>query len=88
MKYEKSMTLKNGKKCLIRNAVGDDAQEVLNIFLLTHEQTDFLSSYKDEATFDTTFEKQFLTEKECADREIYLCAVVDGHIVGTAMVDS
>ena len=88
MKYEKSVILKNGKACLIRSAVGDDAQEVLNIFLLTHEQTDFLASYKDEATFDTIFEKQFLTEKECADREIYLCAVVDGRIVGTAGVDS
>ena len=88
MKYAKNVTLKNDKKCLLRNAVGEDAQEVLDIFLLTHEQTDFLSSYKDEATFDTTFEKQFLTDKECADREVYLCAVVDGHIVGTAGVDS
>lgn len=56
MKYAKSITLKNDKACLIRNATSDDAQEVLNIFLLTHEQTDFLASYKDEATFDTTFE--------------------------------
>ncbi|MCM1043968.1 MAG: GNAT family N-acetyltransferase [Candidatus Gastranaerophilales bacterium] len=87
MKYAKSIILKNDKECLIRNAVGDDAQEVLNIFLLTHDQTDFLSSYKDEATFDTTFERQFLTDKECADREIYLCAIVDGRIVGTAGVD-
>lgn len=88
MKYEKNIILKNGKKCLIRNAVSDDAQEVLNIFLLTHEQTDFLASYKDEAAFDATFEKQFLTDKESADREVYLCAIVDGCIVGTAGVDS
>ncbi len=87
MKYVKNIVLKNDKKCLIRNAVGDDAQEVLNIFLLTHEQTDFLSSYRDEATFDAAFEKQFLTDKESADREVYLCAVVDGRIVGTAGVD-
>ena len=71
MQYEKSVLLKNNKECCIRNAVGDDAQEVLNIFLLTHEQTDFLASYR-----------------ERADREVYLCAVVDGHIVGTAGVDS
>ena len=87
MKYTKNIILKNDKKCLIRNAIGDDAQEVLNIFLLTHEQTDFLASYKDEATFDTAFEKQFLADKERADREVYLCAVVDGRIVGTAGVD-
>ena len=64
MKFTKNIILKNGKICLIRNAVRDDAQEVLNIFLSTHEQTDFLSSYKDEITFDVTLEKQFLTEKE------------------------
>lgn len=84
MKFTKNVILKNDKMYLIRNAVGDDAQEVLNIFLLTHEQTDFLASYKDETTFDTTFEKQFLTEKENSDKEVYLCAVVDGCIVGTA----
>ena len=88
MKYSKNVSLKNNKKCLLRNATGDDAQEVLNVFLLTHEQTDFLSSYKDETSFDAAFEKQFLADKECADREVYLCAVVDGQIVGTANVDS
>ena len=88
MKYAKNVSLKNDKKCLIRNATGDDAQAVLNVFLLTHEQTDFLSSYRDEASFDAAFEKEFLTNKEDADREAYLCAVVDGHIVGTADVDS
>ena len=88
MKYTKNVFLKNNQKCLLRNAVGDDAQEVLNIFLLTHEQTDFLASYKDETSFDTAFEKQFLAEKEHADREVYLCAVVDWRIVGTANVDS
>lgn len=90
MKYAKNIILKNNKKCLIRNAIGDDAQEVLNIFLLTHEQTDFLASYKDDAAFDKTFEfeRQFLTDKESAEKEVYLCAVVDGRIVGTAGVDS
>ena len=84
----KKVFLKNNKKCLIRNATGDDAQEVLNIFLLTHDQTDFLSSYKDETSIDTTFEKQFLTDREFSAREVYLCAIVDGHIVGTASVAS
>ena len=87
MKYTQNVFLKNNKKCLIRSASGKDAQEVLDIFLLTHEQTDFLASYKDETSFDTEFEKQFLTDREFADREVYLCAIVDGHIVGTANVD-
>lgn len=88
MKYTKEIVLQNNKKCLIRDAVGDDAQEVLNVFLQTHEQTDYLSSYKDETTFDADFEKKFLTDIENSEKEIYLCAVVDGHIVGTASVFS
>ena len=88
MKYTKDVILKNSKNCLIRDAVGDDAQEVLNIFLLTHEQTDYLSSYKDETTFDAEFEKQFLNDIACSESQIYLCAVVDSHIVGTASVFS
>lgn len=88
MKYTKDVILKNNQKCLIRDAVGDDAQEVLNVFLVTHEQTDFLSSYKDETTFDAEFEKKFLNDIADLEKEIYLCAVVDEHIVGTASVFS
>lgn len=86
MNYSKDVVIKNDNKCLIRNAVGDDAQEVLDIFLLTHEQTDFLSSYKDETSFDAEFEREFLTNIECSEKEVYLCAVMDGRIVGTASV--
>lgn len=86
MNYTKEVALKNNKSCLLRNATGDDAQEVYEVFLLTHEQTDFLSSYRDETSFDVAFEKQFLTDIEDSGKEIYLCAVVDGHIVGTASV--
>lgn len=87
MEYTKNIILKNSKSCLIRNAVGDDAREVLDIYLITHEQTDFLASYKDESKHDIVSERKFLTEKESADREVYVCAVVDGHIVGAAGVD-
>lgn len=86
MNYSKDVVIKNDKKCLIRNAVGDDAQEVLDVFLLTHEQTDFLSSYKDETSFDAEFEKEFLTNIERSEKEVYLCAVIGGRIVGTASV--
>lgn len=88
MKYTKDTVLKNNRKCLIRDAFGDDAQEVLNVFLVTHEQTDYLSSYKDETTFDVEFEKKYLSDIENSDEELYLVAVVDGHIVGTASVFS
>lgn len=86
MKYSKKVQLKNNKACLIRHASGEDAQAVLNSFLLTHEQTDYLSSYRDEATFDVESERAFLLSREASEKEIFLCAVVDGNTVGTASV--
>ncbi len=87
MEYAKTVILKNNKECLIRNTTAEDAEEVLNIFRVTHEQTDFLSSYRDEATFDVEFEAKFLADKERNNQEVYLCAVVDSCIVGTAGID-
>lgn len=55
---------------------------------MTHEQTDYLSSYKDETTFDAEFEKKFLNDIMDSEQEIYLVAIVDGRIVGTASVFS
>lgn len=88
MRFEKTIILKNGKKCLLRTAVGDDAKEVLDHFNLTHAQTDFLLSYPDENSFDAERERQFLTNKENSADEIEILAVVDGRIVGTAGIDS
>lgn len=51
MHYEEKITLKNGKEALIRNAVKEDGEAVLDIFNLTHAETDYLLSYPDEKRF-------------------------------------
>lgn len=60
MKYDKTITLKNGKPCHLRNGVESDGQSVFENFNLTHEQTDFLLSYPDENSFDAIQEGKFL----------------------------
>ena len=55
MKYTKTVTLKDSRQCLIRSAESGDAQAVMDVFLLTHDQTDFLASYGDEGSFDVDF---------------------------------
>ena len=62
MQYTKTVFLKNNKECLLRNAVGTDAEEIHKIFNLTHAQTDFLCTYPDENLFDTEEERYFLLE--------------------------
>lgn len=86
MQYTKKVFLKNNKECLLRNAVESDAEEIHKIFNLTHAQTDFLCTYPDENLFDIEQERNILLEKERSANEIEICAVVGGHIVGTAGV--
>lgn len=88
MNYEKTIVLKNGKKCLIRNATGKDAKEVLDNFNLTHAQTDFLLSYPDENSFTAEQEREFLSSKENSANEAEICAFIDGHVAGTAGIES
>ncbi len=88
MKYYKTITLKNGMECCLRNGIESDGQAVLENFNLTHAQTDYLLSYPDENSFDATQESRFLKEKEESENEIEIIAVVDGVVVGTAGIEA
>jgi len=84
LKYDKIITLRNGKKCHLRNGVESDGQAVVEIFNLTHEQTDYLLSYPDENSLDAQQEGQFLKAKTESEDEIEILAVVDDIVAGTA----
>ena len=40
MNYHKTITLKDGRACTLRNGTAEDGQSLLDIFNLTHAQTD------------------------------------------------
>ena len=84
MRYCKTITLKDGRQCVLRNGTERDGQALLDIYLLTHAQTDYLLSYPDEASLTAEQEAQFLKEKTESGREIELLAEVDGKLAGTA----
>lgn len=88
MKYEKVITLRDGVPCCIRSAAGSDAQAVLDNFLLTHAQTDYLLTYPDEKQFTVEEERAFLKEKYESDRAVELIALVRGTVVATAGIDA
>ena len=88
MKYQKTITLKDGRECVLRNATADDAQAVLDIFLVTHEQTDFLASYADECTFTVEGEAKFLQAQTDSENGIEILAEVDGTVAGMAGISS
>lgn len=88
MKYSKTVTLKNGKTCIVRNGTGQDAEGVLANFMATHGQTEFLTTYPDETPITLEQEKEYLNHKAESERDAALVAEVDGIIAGTAGVDS
>ena len=87
MQFRKVVALKDGRTCIVRNGVVQDAQAVLENFILTHGQTDYLATYPEENRFTLAQEEAFLKRKEEHAREVELVAEVDGVINGTAGVD-
>ena len=88
MKYNKIILLKDGRECRLRNGTENDAQEVLDVFNLTHAETDYLLTYPDENSFTVEQEGEFLKAKTESSNEIEIIAVVDGKIAGTAGIDA
>ncbi len=88
MKYNRTIILKNGQECRLKNGAEGDGQAVWEIFNLTHGETDYLLSYPDENTFDAKQESQFLKAKTESGNEIELLAIVGGKVVGTAGIEA
>ena len=84
MEYRKTVILKDGRECILRSGTAADAPAVLDNFILTHGQTDYLTSYPDEIRFTLEQEADLLAKKAAAPRELELLAEVDGKIAGTA----
>ena len=88
MKYDKEIELKDGRRCLIRNATAQDAKNVLSSLKKVHKETNFLLRYPDEKGFSLEEEKSFLNQKEESAAEVQLCAIVGDVIVGLAGVSA
>lgn len=87
MKYSKTIITKDGRECLLRNSTYEDGQAVLDQFILTHKQTDYLFTYPDEITFTVEEEADYLQKKAESENEIEILAVLDGKVVGTAGIE-
>ena len=87
MKYNKTIILKDGRECLLRDITKDDAKESLRIFNLTHEQTDYLLAYNDDLNLTVEDEAKYIEARSNSDRAIMFAAIVDGKIVGSAFIE-
>ena len=84
MKYNMTITLNDGRTCVLRNGTEQDGQAHLALFILTHQQTDYLLSYPDEITYTAEEQAGFLKAKTESENEIEILAELDGAPVGSA----
>ena len=87
MQYHKIITLKDGRTCTLRNGTAEDGRALLDIFNLTHAQTDFLLTYPEESSYTAQEEAEFLKQKTESTDEIEILAELDGKVVGTAGIE-
>lgn len=88
MRYGETITLKDGRTCLLRSGTAQDGATVREVFVRSHAETDYLRTYPDEDSMDDEQEGRYLQEKTESADEVEIVAEVDGVIVGSAGVES
>lgn len=84
MYYLKTVSLKNGLQCELRNAEGKDAAAFLAYFIQCHGETDYLTTYPDETERDLGKVAERLQARAESASEAEILALVDGKVVGSA----
>ena len=87
MLINKTVLLKNGKECLLRNVEPSDAKAFLDYFEKSHGETDYLTTYPDETEHDLTKIAVRLDKAKESPKDIEVLAFIDNRIVGNAGYD-
>ena len=88
MQYNQTIQLRDGRACVLRHALAEDAAAVIDNFNLTHGETDYLLTYPDESRSDVAAEARFLQAKAASANEVEIIAQVGDGIAGTAGIDA
>ncbi len=87
MLYSKTVILKDGRECLLRNADGNDAEKVLCVFNETHAESENMLTYPEENCFDVEGERKFLEDCTESENTVEIGAFVGEELVGTAGIE-
>ncbi|AFM00521.1 acetyltransferase, ribosomal protein N-acetylase [Desulfitobacterium dehalogenans ATCC 51507] len=82
VEHVKSIQLKNGQLILIREAVKEDAQELVNYLHKIGGESDFLTFGSGELSISANDEESIIEESRNAKNKIMLLALVDNKVIG------
>lgn len=80
--------LKNGEEVFIREALPNDAQQIIDFYNLVGGETDFLSFGKDEFTTDVAAFQTTIQKTQQLQGSIMYLAIANDEIISIATIDS
>lgn len=86
MEYHNSVILNSGQKCIIRSAKYADGPEVLDLFMRSLSESDYLLSYPEECGLDAKQESEFLQARADSADEVMLLALIDHTVAAMASI--
>ena len=87
MEYSFEWNLRDGRRCVLRNAEETDAESFLTYFVKAHGETDFLLTYPDESVQNVDDIRERLKSQKNSANNVEICAFVDGVLAGSAGFD-
>lgn len=86
MEFQKTITLVDGRKCILRNARLEDAEALIEYLKVTAKETPFLVKEPEEITLTIEQEKEFIQARMDDKKELLLIGEIDGEHVGNCSV--
>lgn len=81
------VTLRDGRKAVLRTVRPEEAQSVLDVMRITSGETHFMARYPDEPVASLEKEIAYLAAQEEKPGAFELCALIDGELVGLAGIN-
>lgn len=83
----KTIELKDGRKCVIRNGCATDAVQMINYLKVSASETEFILRYPDEVQYTEESEAEILEKNKANPHAFMAVAEVDGVIAGNCAIN-
>lgn len=84
---QKTVTLKNGKECVLRSPIAEDAAEMIANIRTCAEQTHFILRIPEECTETPEQEEAYLAGINQSEYDVMIVCFVDGKIAGNCQLN-
>lgn len=83
---EKEITLKDGRRALLKSPCAEDADKMLNYIKTSCGETDFLSRYPEEWNISVEQEKAWINRVRTSENALAITCYVDGEVAGNCEI--